>query len=79
MERNFRCSDFRMAVCSTAYTSFVACCMVKGDFSTPLRCTRNDRDGERFEERELRFEGGRQSGETSDIQTGGKDLRIEGR
>lgn len=30
--------------------------MVVGDFSTSLRCARNDRGGERFEERELRFE-----------------------
>ena len=50
-EGNFRCSDFRMAVCPAAYISLVACCMAVGDFSTSLRSARNDRD-----ERDLRKE-----------------------
>ena len=39
---DIRLSDVRLALCLETYSPFMAGHMVQGDFSTPLRCARND-------------------------------------
>ena len=56
-----RLSDFRLAWYLEMYSLLTASHIKVGDFSTPLRCARNDRRGAtdwkgRFEERGLGFE-----------------------
>ena len=51
-----RLSDVRRAVCLAAFLLLTARAMVLGEFLTLLRCARNDRERESFEERVLRFE-----------------------
>ena len=39
---DYQTSDVRLALCLETYSPFMAGHMVQGDFSTPLRCARND-------------------------------------
>ena len=53
---DYRTSDLRLAWCLGTYSPFTVGHMVQGDFSTPLRCGRNDRRGAQTGRGDLRKE-----------------------